>query len=67
MLTPVGDLTKEQTRTVARQLGLVTADKKESVEICFVPDDNYVACSNNIFLPMRRRWRPARSSPRAAQ
>ena len=43
MLTPVGDLTKEQTRTVARQLGLVTADKQESVEICFVPDDNYVA------------------------
>ena len=43
MLTPVGDLTKEQTRTVARRLGLVTADKKESVEICFVPDDNYVA------------------------
>src|SRR6266550_407382 len=43
MLTPVGDLTKEQTRAVARQLGLVTADKQESVEICFVPDDNYVA------------------------
>src|SRR5207244_6665460 len=43
MLTPVGDLTKEQTRTVARRLGLVTADKQESVEICFVPDDNYVA------------------------
>src|SRR5206468_2233527 len=43
MLTPVGDLTKAQTRTVARQLGLVTADKQESVEICFVPDDNYVA------------------------
>jgi len=43
MLTPVGDLTKAQTRTVARQLGLVTADKQESVEICFVQDDNYVA------------------------
>jgi tRNA-specific 2-thiouridylase len=43
MLTPVGDLTKSETRTYARRLGLVTADKKESVEICFVPDDNYVA------------------------
>src|SRR5205809_669015 len=43
MLTPVGELTKEQTRSVARRLGLVTADKQESVEICFVPDDNYVA------------------------
>jgi tRNA-specific 2-thiouridylase len=43
MLAPVGGLTKQETRTVARTLGLVTADKVESVEICFVPDDDYVA------------------------
>jgi tRNA-specific 2-thiouridylase len=43
MLTPVGELTKAQTRDVARRLGLVTAEKRESVEICFVPDDDYVA------------------------
>jgi len=43
MLTPVGERTKAETRAVARQLGLVTAEKAESVEICFVPDDNYVA------------------------
>jgi tRNA-uridine 2-sulfurtransferase len=43
MLTPVGELTKAETRKVARTLGLVTADKQESVEICFVPDDDYVA------------------------
>src|SRR6476661_10792337 len=43
MLTPVGELTKADTRAVARKLGLVTADKEESVEICFVPDDDYVA------------------------
>jgi len=43
MLTPVGELTKPETRAVARRLGLVTADKPESVEICFVPDDDYVA------------------------
>ncbi len=43
MLTPVGDLTKQETRAVARRLGLVTANKQESVEICFVPDDDYVA------------------------
>jgi tRNA-specific 2-thiouridylase len=42
MLTPVGSLTKAETRTYARRLGLVTADKPESVEICFVPDDDYV-------------------------
>jgi len=42
MLTPVGGLTKTETRDHARRLGLVTADKEESVEICFVPDDDYV-------------------------
>ncbi|MDH5804003.1 MAG: tRNA 2-thiouridine(34) synthase MnmA [Gemmatimonadota bacterium] len=43
MLTPVGKLTKPETRKTARELGLVTADKKESVEICFVPDGDYAA------------------------
>jgi tRNA-uridine 2-sulfurtransferase len=42
MLTPVGGLTKGETRALARKLGLATADKPESVEICFVPDDDYV-------------------------
>ena len=42
MLTPVGELTKADTRAAARRLGLATADKPESVEICFVPDDDYV-------------------------
>ncbi len=38
---PVGELTKEQVRAHARGLGLVTAEKPESQEICFVPDDDY--------------------------
>jgi tRNA-specific 2-thiouridylase len=42
MLTPVGALSKQETRARARALGLETADKPESVEICFVPDDDYV-------------------------
>ncbi len=42
MVTPVGELSKRETRALARSLGLVTADKPESVEICFVPDDDYV-------------------------
>jgi tRNA-uridine 2-sulfurtransferase len=41
MLTPVGTLTKAETRGYARRLGLTTAEKPESVEICFVPDDDY--------------------------
>jgi tRNA-specific 2-thiouridylase len=38
---PVGELTKDEVRAHARRLGLVTADKPESQEICFVPDDDY--------------------------
>lgn len=41
LLTPVGELTKAETRALARRLGLATAEKPESVEICFVPDDDY--------------------------
>ncbi len=47
METPVGALTKAETRAQARQLGLVTADKPESVEICFVPDGDYVQVLRN--------------------
>ena len=43
MKTPVGEMTKAETRTLARRLGLTTADKPESVEICFVPNDDYVS------------------------
>jgi tRNA-specific 2-thiouridylase len=38
---PVGELDKDEVRAYARRLGLVTADKPESQEICFVPDDDY--------------------------
>ncbi|MDT8370154.1 MAG: tRNA 2-thiouridine(34) synthase MnmA [Longimicrobiales bacterium] len=38
---PVGELTKSEVRERARALGLVTADKPESQEICFVPTGDY--------------------------
>jgi tRNA-specific 2-thiouridylase len=40
-LFPVGDLTKTQVRELAGARGLTTAQKKESQEICFVPDGDY--------------------------
>jgi tRNA-uridine 2-sulfurtransferase len=43
MLTPVGEMSKPDTRAYARRLGLTTADKEESVEICFVPNDDYAS------------------------
>jgi tRNA-specific 2-thiouridylase len=38
---PLGELTKPEVRDVARSLELVTADKPESQEICFVPGGDY--------------------------
>src|SRR5574341_355472 len=42
-LFPVGGLEKAQVRALAAELGLPTADKPESQEICFVPDGDYAA------------------------
>jgi len=42
-LFPLGEMTKDEVRARARQLGLINADKPESQEICFVPDGNYAA------------------------
>jgi tRNA-specific 2-thiouridylase len=38
---PLGHLTKNDTRGIARDCQLKTADKEESMEICFVPDRDY--------------------------
>ena len=38
---PLGDMDKKEVRERARQLGLNVADKAESHEICFIPDNDY--------------------------
>ncbi|MBO8125844.1 MAG: tRNA 2-thiouridine(34) synthase MnmA [Firmicutes bacterium] len=40
-LMPLGTYTKEETRRIAQRLGLRTAGKPESQEICFIPDNDY--------------------------
>jgi tRNA-specific 2-thiouridylase len=39
---PLGELTKEEVRALARQANLPVAEKPESMELCFVPNGNYV-------------------------
>jgi tRNA-specific 2-thiouridylase len=39
---PLGDLTKEEVRAAARRANLPVAEKPESMELCFVPNGNYV-------------------------
>ena len=38
---PLGDISKPEARDAARRHGLAVAEKKESQEICFVPDGDY--------------------------
>jgi tRNA-specific 2-thiouridylase len=39
---PLGELTKDEVRAVARRAKLPVAEKPESMELCFVPNGNYV-------------------------
>jgi tRNA-specific 2-thiouridylase len=39
---PLGELTKEEVRALARRTNLPVAEKPESMELCFVPAGNYV-------------------------
>jgi tRNA-specific 2-thiouridylase len=51
LIFPVGASAKAEIRAFARQRGLPVADKDESMEICFVGDDNY-----RRFLSERIPW-----------
>jgi tRNA-specific 2-thiouridylase len=51
LLFPIGTLRKEEVRDIARTAGLGVSDKPDSVEICFVP--------NNDHADFIRRHRPA--------
>jgi len=45
---PVGGLTKEEVRKIAKENGLPTSEKPESQEICFVPDGDYAAFVEDV-------------------
>jgi len=56
---PLGDMTKQQTRELARRFGLAVADKHDSQDICFVPTGRYT----DIISRLRRTpSNPATSS-----
>jgi len=41
LLLPLGSYTKPEVREIARKYGFRVANKPESQEICFIPDNNY--------------------------
>jgi tRNA-specific 2-thiouridylase len=40
-LMPVGEYEKEEVRRIAEKIGLLVANKPDSQEICFIPDNDY--------------------------
>ena len=49
-LMPVGEYTKDEIRSLANELKLPVANKPDSQEICFVPDNNYAGFITNYLL-----------------
>jgi tRNA-specific 2-thiouridylase len=45
---PLGDLPKPAVRELARELGLIVADKPDSQDICFVPGGDYAAVVKKV-------------------
>ena len=41
ILFPIAGYTKEKVRDIAKKIGLNVADKRDSQEVCFVPNNNY--------------------------
>lgn len=53
VIFPLCDYPKEEIRAIAEKIGLCVADKKDSQEICFIPDNDYANFIKNRegFLP----------------
>ncbi|HHX94054.1 MAG TPA: tRNA 2-thiouridine(34) synthase MnmA [Tenericutes bacterium] len=49
ILFPIGHLTKEEVRKIAKSYNLKTADKKDSTGICFIGERNFSKFLNNYF------------------
>ena len=43
VMFPLGELDKEKVREIAKEAGIPVAEKKDSQEICFIPDDDHAA------------------------
>lgn len=56
VLLPIGELTKARVRSIARELGLRTADKPESQDVCFITR----AEGREAFLSARAELHPGR-------
>ena len=76
-MMPVGAYSKDEIRAIAEKIGLLVANKPDSMEICFVPDDDYAGFQSlqffdsnlnaavvlpNLLIRWFFRWRELRRS-----
>lgn len=48
LILPLGDLTKEETRRIAKDLSLPSKDRGDSQDICFIKDGDYIGFLENL-------------------
>ncbi len=51
VLFPIADLTKPQIREIAAAHNIPVAEKKDSQEVCFIPDNDYISFIEKEFSP----------------
>ena len=51
VLFPIGHLSKQEVRAIAKKAGLVVSDKKDSTGICFIGERNYQKFISNYLKP----------------
>jgi len=54
VMFPLGEFTKSEVREKAHGFGLTVSDKPESQEICFIPDNDYVAFIKSRYAEQER-------------
>lgn len=47
-LMPVGEYSKDEVRSIAAKLGIAVSEKPDSMEICFISDNDYAGYIKNI-------------------
>ena len=55
IILPLGDYFKDQTREMAARFGLKSEGRKESQEICFIPNDDYVSVLERMCPGLARK------------
>ncbi len=57
LMLPLGSYKKSEIREIAERAGLAVANKKESMDICFVPDGDYVSFIKNRASDRTDGWK----------